>query len=254
LVDPVTQALLVKDIRTFLREPAQWGQTVLVFGLLFLYTGNLRRLVSDYQDPFWSIIISYLNLLVCSLSLSTLTTRFIYPQLSQEGQRLWLIGLSPVPMARVLRTKLWLTSVVTGALTLALTVVSSISLDLPFERAAYFMVAITLLTFGLNALALGLGTIFPDFREANPAKVVSGFGGTLCLITSFLFILACVGVALLPALSELHIRLRFLENYPQTTLKALSLAGIFVLTGIFGVLPYRLAEKRIKTLDYFTKS
>ncbi len=254
LVDPITQALMVKDMRTFIREPAQWGQTVLVFGLLFLYTGNLRRIVSDYQDPFWSNVISYLNLLVCSLSLSTLTTRFIYPQLSQEGQRLWLLGLSPVSMARVLRTKLWLTTVVTGTLTTLLTAVSCVSLELPFERAVFFIAAIVMLTVGLNALAHGLGTIFPDFREANPAKIVSGFGGTLCLITSFLFILASVAIALLPALSELHVRLPWVDHYPRAYLKLLSLAGIFVLTVVFGLIPYRLAEKRIKNLDYFTKA
>ena len=31
---------------------------------------------------------------------------------------------------------------------------------------------------------VGLGAIFPDYRETNPARIVSGFGGTLTLILS----------------------------------------------------------------------
>lgn len=249
----IDRSLILKDVRTFAREPAQWGQTVLVFGLLFLYTINLRRIVFDYHDPFWSMVTSYLNLLVCSLSLSTLTTRFIFPQISLEGHRLWLLGMSPVPMTRVLGTKLNLTVFVTGTLTTLLTVISCVTLDMPWERTLFFLMAILLLTTGLNSLALGLGALFPDFREQNPAKIVSGFGGTLCLIASFIYIAACVSVALIPALPDLRpgqppvaINVRLQKEF-------VSMGGILILTIVFGWLPYRLAQKKIKNLDYFGK-
>lgn len=252
-VDAVMRALMVKDIRTFIREPAQWGQTVLVFGLLFLYTLNLRRIVFDYRDPFWSMVTSYLNLLVCSLSLSTLTTRFIFPQLSLEGQRMWLLGLSPVPMTRVLRAKLLLTTTVTGVLTTTLTLISCHVLEMPAERTTFFVVAILLMTAGLNGLALGLGALFPDFREQNPAKVVSGFGGTLCLIASFVYIALCMGAALVPAWPELRPGLVSHDTARSIGAQATSGCGILLLTLLFGWLPYHQAQKRIKNLDYFGK-
>ena len=34
--------------------------------------------------------------------------------------------------------------------------------------------------------------IYPNFKEDNPSKIVSGFGGTLCLVLSFLYIVASV--------------------------------------------------------------
>ena len=34
----------------------------------------------------------------------------------------------------------------------------------------------------LSGLAVGLGALFPNFKEDNPSKIVSGFGGTLCLV------------------------------------------------------------------------
>jgi ABC-2 type transport system permease protein len=39
----------------------------------------------------------------------------------------------------------------------------------------------------LGGLAVGIGAL-PNFKEDNPSKIVSGFGGTLCLVMSFIYI------------------------------------------------------------------
>ena len=39
----------------------------------------------------------------------------------------------------------------------------------------------------------------PDLREVSPSKISSGFGGTLSLVVSSLFIMAVVVVAALPS-------------------------------------------------------
>lgn len=251
--DRIGRTLMLKDVRTFLREPAQWGQTALVFGLLFLYTTNLRRIVFDRQDPFWNVVTGYLNLLVCSLSLSTLTTRFIFPQVSSEGQRLWLLGLSPMRLTRLLSTKLHLTVAVTGTMTAMLTLISCLTLAMPWERTIFFIVCIVLLSIGLNSMALGLGALFPDFREPNAAKIVSGFGGTLCLILSFAYISLSVGIALIPGLRELHPAGNDVVALHPARLQLMSCIGILGLTSLFGGVPYALAQKRIIGLDYFGK-
>lgn len=247
----VNRSLVVKDIQTFAREPAQWGQSLVIFGLLFLYTSNLRRIIFDHQDPFWSVITSYLNLLVCCLALSTLTTRFLYPQVSLEGKRVWMLGLAPIPLGRMLDVKLWLFSIVTGLLTGGLTLISCWSLQVPMERTLLFLLTVLLLTFGLNAMALGLGALFPNFKETNPAKVVSGFGGTLCLIMSFLYITSALIMALLPALSELRPRSTDWLSWMSWNKTWVGSGGILLLTLFFGLLPYLAAKKRIKNLDYF---
>ncbi|MHC4917067.1 MAG: putative ABC transporter permease subunit, partial [Planctomycetota bacterium] len=43
-VSPVTSRLVVKDVRTFTRDPVQWSQVLIFFGLLFIYVANLRTL------------------------------------------------------------------------------------------------------------------------------------------------------------------------------------------------------------------
>ncbi|TDU67181.1 ABC-2 type transport system permease protein [Prosthecobacter fusiformis] len=245
-------ASILKDIRTFIREPTQWGQSLLIFGLLLMYTTNLRQLGYDLQSPFWIIVISHLNLLVCCLALSTLTTRFIFPQFSLEGQRMWIIGLSPLSLQRVLSLKLRLSGGVMALLTTALVFTSSLSLALPWQRTVFFCAAVLMLSYGLNALALSLGALLPNFREPNPARIISGFGGTLCLISSFLYILFSATALALPEALRWKAQAAGLFQSPRSILfqDLSALAAVLVLSLIFGAAPYWLAKKRTKSLDY----
>lgn len=254
-IDRASAALLAKDGRAFIREPVQWGQSALVFGLLFIYTSNLRRLGYDVSDRFWSVVLGHLNVLVNCLALSTLTTRFIFPQFSMEGQRLWFLGLSPLPVERVLSLKLRLGGCISAMLTSSLVWLSSLSIPLPGHRLLFFIAAMILMSFGLTALALSLGALCPNFRESNPAKIVSGFGGTLCLIASFLYILTAMAVMLLPAVAELKPALLGLESSPLLVAKMelLAISGVAAASLIFGAVPYLAAKNHTKKLDYLTK-
>lgn len=251
-LDRASHAVLIKDVRTFLREPTQWGQCLLIFGLLLMYTSNLRRLGYDLQNPFWTLVISHLNLLVCCLALSTLTTRFVFPQFSMEGQRLWILGLSPLPLVQVLSLKLRLIAGVLALLTTLLVVMSSLSLELPLMRSAFFCAAVIMLSYGLTALSLALGAILPNFREPNPARVISGFGGTLCLIGSFLYILGSSAALAIPDAVAWRAGLQKMPLSPREMmigeLSALGFVGF--LTLLFGGVPWWLAKKRTKNLDY----
>jgi ABC-2 type transport system permease protein len=44
----------------------------------------------------------------------------------------------------------------------------------------------------MNGLAIGLGALYPNLKEDHPGKIVSGFGGTCCLVVSFLYVVAAV--------------------------------------------------------------
>jgi ABC-2 type transport system permease protein len=189
---PDVRALIVKDLRVFWRDTTQWGQTVLLFGLLAVYIINLRHFTRQLDAPFWITLVSFLNLGACALNVATVTTRFVFPQFSLEGRRVWLVGLAPLGLVRVVRLKFWLASGAALLLTLSLTLTSCHLLKLEWTRTLYFALAITVMTFVLNAIAVGLGALYPNFRETNPSKIVSGFGGTFCLVLSFLYILGSV--------------------------------------------------------------
>jgi ABC-2 type transport system permease protein len=187
-----SRSLIIKDIRTFWRDTTQWGQSLVLLGLLVAYILNLRHFSHRLTSDFWIDLTSYLNLGACALNLATLTTRFVFPQISLEGKRVWIVGMAPLGMRRTLLTKFLFSTAVSMTVTMALVGTSCAMLSVPVNRIVYFTVTVGVMSFTLNALAIGLGALYPNFREDNPSKIVSGFGGTLCLVLSFLYIVGMV--------------------------------------------------------------
>lgn len=186
------RALLLKDIRMFWRDTTQWGQSVMLFGLLAIYILNLRHFSQQLNSAFWVNLVSFMNLGACALNLATVTTRFVFPQFSLEGRRMWIVGLAPMGLPRIVWLKFWLATLVSLLVSLGLNLLSCVFLQLTWDRILLFAGVVTVMAFTLNGLAVGLGVLFPNFREPNSSKIVSGFGGTLCLVLSFLYILASV--------------------------------------------------------------
>jgi len=193
LLAPDTRALAVKDLRMFWRDTTQWGQSVMFFGLLGAYIINLRNFTHQLTSPFWINAVAFLNLGACAFNLASVTTRFVFPQFSLEGRRLWIVGLAPIGLPRIVKIKYWLTS----TLSLILVTLSCYLLKMPWDDVAFFGAVITVMTFALNGLAIGLGVLFPNLKETNPNKIVSGFGGTLCFVLSSVYIIAALALLVL---------------------------------------------------------
>src|SRR6185503_4988668 len=155
------RALVVKDFRMFWRDTAQWAQSLMLFGLLAVYIFNLRHFSQQLSNPFWTHLVSYLNLGACALNLATLTTRFVYPQFSLEGRRLWIIGMAPLGLRRVVKVKYWLASIASLVVTLTLITLSCHLLKMTLDQIAFFAAIITVMTFSLTGLAVGLGVLYP---------------------------------------------------------------------------------------------
>jgi len=186
------RALIAKDIRVFWRDTTQWGQSLVLFGLLGAYIINLRHFSQQLTNLFWIDLVSYLNLGACSLNLATLTTRFVYPQFSLEGKRVWIIGMAPLGLRRVVLTKWALATAASLVITIGMVWGSCHMLKLPWERTIFFSCGVGIMALTLNGLAMGLGVLYPNFREDNPSKIVSGFGGTFCLVVSFVYIVGSI--------------------------------------------------------------
>ena len=235
-------ALVLKDIRLFWRDPAQWIQFMIFFGLLCLYVLNLRNVAFDLQNPFWETLISYLNLGASALTLSTLTTRFVYTQFSLEGRRMWIIGLAPIGLHKVLLQKFWMSSLTASTVTATLMIISSLMLHLPAAKVCFFAIGIGVMSASLSGLAVGLGALFPNFKEDNPSKIVSGFGGTLCLVVSFIYIALFVALAALPDL-------RKVANVGWAVNDALAYGLALALSLVVLIIPLLAAAKRVKNLE-----
>lgn len=243
------RAVIRKDILCFVREPSQWVQFVIVFGLLFVYVLNLRNLGYDIDSPFWVAIISYINLTVSSLALSTLTTRFVFPMFSLEGTRLWILGMAPLGLNRVVVQK-WVQAVIfTGVITVGLQLLSGWMLGLSRGDILFFTASVGLMSMGLCGIAVGLGALFPNLKETNAAKIVSGFGGTLCLIVSFCYIAAIVAVLCLAKIAIFRTKGQIGAISGAEGLLGWAIVGAISITLVFGAVPMLLAMRRVKRLQ-----
>jgi ABC-2 type transport system permease protein len=238
-LDRDTRALAVKDLRMFWRDTTQWGQSVMLFGLLGVYIINLRNFTHQLTSPFWVNLVAFLNLGICSLNLASVTTRFVFPQFSLEGWRLWIIGMAPMGMARVVKTKFWLASISSLFVTSGLITLSCYLLKMSWDRVLFFGAVVTVMTFALNGLAIGLGVLYPNLKETNLNKIVSGFGGTLCFVLSSFYILASVLLLMFGA-SGLHARASWAAE---------GIIGFVVLSVCIGWLPLRFGLQQLKNFE-----
>lgn len=198
---PAVRLLLIKDWRLLRRDPVQWSQFLIFFGLLGLYFLNVDRFNatgSRLSYVTWVNMVSFLNLAVVGLILSTFTTRFIYPMISLEGRRFWVLGLMPVSRETILWSKFLFASLGSLGPCSLLILVSDLMLRVGPEVIIVHQLTTVLLCSGLAALAVGLGASMPDFAESSPSKIAAGFGGTLNLVLSACYIIAIVVLTALP--------------------------------------------------------
>ena len=151
------QLLIVKDLRLFLRDPVYWSQTLIFVGFLLLYFFSIPSIHYEVAQESWVNLVSFLNVSVVGFLLSTFTTRFVFPMISLEGRRFWILGLLPVHRDRILWGKF--------AFGIGFSVVSSCVLVLVSDSmlrvgAWIFLghqLTCLILGVGLSGIAVGLG-------------------------------------------------------------------------------------------------
>src|SRR5207244_5461558 len=141
-----------KDFRTFRRDPAQWAQILIFLGLAVLYFSNVRQFYEqDIGRPFQNGI-SLLNLTATAFLMCAYTGRFIFPLLSLEGRKFWILGLLPLHRDRLLWGKFVFSAA--GGLVAAefLVIVSDLLLGLPAAGVALHALTAAAVALGLSGL------------------------------------------------------------------------------------------------------
>ncbi len=252
------QLLLIKDWRLLRRDPVQWSQFLIFFGLLGLYFLNLDRFSDSGQNgshTTWINMVSFLNLAVVGLILSTFTTRFIYPLLSLEGSRFWVLGLMPVHRDTIVWSKFVFAAFGAWIPCALLILLSDVMLKINTTVVLIHQFTTILLCVGLAAMAVGLGATMPNFRESSPSKIAAGFGGTLNLVLSALYIFLIVILTALPS----HFYCIATDSSLETLAISIDqirywLIGGAILAGILGVLatvvPMRIGIRAFRELEF----
>ena len=250
------RVLTLKDLRTFRRDPAQWSQFLIFFGLLAFYFFNIRRLGYDVQNAYFRNLLSFLNLAVTALILSTFTSRFIFPLLSLEGRNFWVLGLLPLRREAILWGKFAFSAGISLVATEALIVLSDLMLQMGWKMIVLHMGMVAILCLGLSSISVGLGARLPSLREDDPSKIAAGFGGTLNLLVSLLFIFLVVMAPAVPC----HLYFAGLEVNDMET-KSITLgqfkawmtaavAACLILGAAATIVPLRIGVKAFQRMEF----
>jgi len=193
-----TRLLVTKDVLTFVRDPVQWSQVLIFMGLLVFYLTTLGRMNYYTASPYWRNLIGFFNISVTGLILSTFTSRFIFPLVSLECQKFWVLAPSPVSRSEILWGKFAFSAGGSLLVTLSITLVGAVMLRLDRMLLALQFLTMIVLCFGLSGIAVGLGARFPETKESDPSRIAAGVGGTLNLVASLAFLALTIGLMALP--------------------------------------------------------
>ena len=248
--------LILKDLRTFLRDPAQWSQFLIFFGLLAFYFLNIPQLGYGAQTP----LLAQPRELPESVGHRAHPVHVHQPvhlpvalpgrsQLLDPGALAPAAGANPLEQVRLLGGDLAGRDRGPGRAQRP-----DVADEPHDDRAAR----------GDDRRALPgpfrnqrrPGARLPNLRETDPSKIAAGFGGTLNLLVSLVFIFAIVTALALPC----HLYFAG-QEHPESTGIVLSHSGLrlwlsiaiiaSLIVGILGTLiPLRIGIKAFRRMEF----
>jgi ABC-2 type transport system permease protein len=247
-----TQAIIIKDIKTFLRDTTQWSQLFLLLALIVVYLYNFRVLPLD-RSPMPAgalrMLVSFANLALAGFVLSAVAVRFAFPAISLEGKAFWILQSAPISLRVLLWSKFWLVSVPLLLLGAVLVFLSNLLLQVPPWMMALSLATVGLMTFGIAAIGVGFGALYPNFNYDNAAEIPTSFGGAVSMIVSIVFIALIVMVEAWPIYQIATAALRRAPTTgPTLWIIAPSLAIVAALTATMIAVSLKTGMRRLEQL------
>jgi len=185
------RAIILKDIKLFFRDTSQWSQLFLIFALMVVYIYSFKLLPLEraaMPSFFIQNLISFLNLGMVGFVTASVAIRFVFPAVSLEGASFWIIRSAPLSLRAFLWAKFWSSLLPLMVLSEILIVLSNTLLKVTPFMMWLGIVTVFLMTFGITALGVGLGAVFPRFKHENVAQIPTGFGGIVYMLLTMMFI------------------------------------------------------------------
>jgi ABC-2 type transport system permease protein len=247
------RTLLLKDVRSFLRDTTQWSQLLLLLALVVIYLYNFYVLPSNFTFATFYLqnLFSFLNMGLAGFVLSAVAVRFVFPSVSAEGPAFWIVRSSPLPLRRFLWSKFWTALPPLLLLSQILTWASNYFLGATTFMTLLASVSILCVTFGLVGLGVGMGAMFPRFKFENVTQIAGSSGGLLYMIASMTFIGAILFLEAVPVYLHLSARFRGSPESPTVLLVTLLiLAAVLALNVAAVLVPMRLGLRRLEAMEF----
>jgi ABC-2 type transport system permease protein len=240
------RGLVLKDLKLFFRDPAQWSQLLLLGALAVIYLFNIRNL--PLHTLFLKNFISILNLALAGFVLAAVAVRFVFTSTSLEGRSVWIVLTSPMAFRGFLLEKFCMYLGPLLVLAETLVVVSNLLLKADAYLMLFAVVVILLITCALTGLGVGLGAMYARFEYDNIAQTAASTGGILYMVLSLGFI----GVMLLLAARPLYVHLyrKFLYQQVGGVEVYLCYGAMLGLCLLTTLLPLRFGCRALERLEF----
>jgi ABC-2 type transport system permease protein len=250
--EPRFRSLLLKDLRTFLRDTTQWSQLLLLVALVVVYLYNFSVLPANFTFATFYLqnLFSFLNLGLAGFVLAAVAVRFVFTSVSSEGRAFWILRSSPLTMEKLLWSKFWTALPPLLILSQILTIASNHFLGATLFMTVLSSVTILFVTFGIVGLGVGMGAAFPKFKFENVTQIAGSSGGLLYMIAASSFIAAVLFLESIPVYLILSADFR---GVPLTSralaASILSLGLVLVLNLLTVALPMRWGRRKLDAME-----
>jgi ABC-2 type transport system permease protein len=239
------RALLIKDIKIFVRDPAQWSQVFVLVALVIVYVFNIINLPRD--NLVLMGVVSLLNIGLVGFILAGLISRFVFSSTSIEGTAFWAIYTSPVAMKNFISSKFWMFFPPLLFIAELLVISSNYLMEVDSYVMWASVTGVFFITFALVCLGIGMGAMYPLFRYENISEISTGTGGILFIISSLIY----VGVVVVLSARPLYVHYNdvFLFKDVGGIEVPICYGLIIILTAIVAIVPLRRGINNLQTMD-----
>ena len=172
-----------------------------------------------------------------------------FPAVSLEGKAFWILQTAPISLRTLLWSKLWLNLIPLLILGELLVFLSNLLLQVPSWMMMLSLATVFLMTFGITAICVGVGALYPKFTFDHAAEIPTSFGGAVCMIVSIAFIGIAVAIEAWPIyLLAMRGLIPGRSTVPEFWVLAPSLIGVIILTLAAVLTSIRLGLKSLERL------
>ena len=245
-VSSAARSVLHKDLRLFFRDITQWGQMLVVVGLLLIYLIQLAHYDLGDKPAQVRNLVMILNLSVLGFVICALSVRFVFPSLSLEGRAIWTLASSTLTLRRLFAIKWGFHVAWLSLLSMFLLTLVWWFLDLGLFMVLPLAVYLVLLCAGSVSLSVGIAALYPRFYARNSAEINSGTGAMVCIILTLSYLSAATFFLVAPVLWFVGSDNPFREALSQP-LASGSLWGLgFLLHVCVAAVPFVIGRNRLE--------
>lgn len=225
----VARAIVVKDVKSFVRDPSQWSQVFLVGAIVVIAMVSAAAMPTDFmRGPYGAYMretLAFGAMALVGFIMASVATRFQFTSTSLEGRAFWVVRTGPITAEQLLWAKVW-PSLVPMIFLGELMAISTTTI----LGAGPFIVGLAgftafFLALGISGLAVGVGAVYPDFKADNAARVAASPAAMVFMVSALVLVFLVAAVELLPVGIWMYVR--FQERSP-TPLEWLGVVGPMV--------------------------